>query len=273
MNSQLPKSLIKVILIIILLMSSSAMAQLIPRGQVKKAAFGIEYIRNRDYINYTLLFDFWARLSDKTVFVADLPIAHYDYYHDYLNEQTGQLAGNVYLGLDFNKHADGGFGEVGIRLPTASDKMGGILYLGSFSDINRHEAFYPNIKMILSGAYGYNGITPTGISTRIKVGPTIMFTDKDYYSKSAELFLHYHGSLWYEGKAGGVGAGISGLAIFTESHLVGSSGSKNATQLDIGGNFNIGISHPGIQISFPLTSNLERFSDYMLKLNFITGFE
>jgi hypothetical protein len=277
MRSKSTKMILGIIVIFITL-SSTAFAQLMPHGQPRKSAYGIEFIKpnyeSYSVSGYMFFISLWTRLSDKVIFEADIPYSHSNLHSEYNSRITGDALGNAYFGIKIKSGSNGSFGELGLRLPTApTDKGWEALGLGAISHINRLEAFFPSLNLVASGAFGLDGTTQSGISTHLRIGPSIMLLKKDYgYDKSSEFFLHYDGNLWYDCKIGGFGAGISGAMILNEDYLYYEDGSRNATQLDIGANFRIGKTKPGLQLSFPLTRGFDTRINYLLSINFFVGF-
>jgi|WetSurMetagenome_2_1015567.scaffolds.fasta_scaffold92343_2 hypothetical protein len=266
-------------IVIIFALSSIAFAQLMPHGQMQKTAIGIEIFKpefnSYSVTGYMGFFDLWTGVSDKVIFMADLPYSHSNVSSEYFGRHSDDAIGNVYLGLKIMSGSTSSFCELGIRLPTApTDRGQNALYLGALSHINRLEAFFPNLNLVASGTFGFDGTTQSGISTHFRFGPSILFFKKDYdYDKSSEFFLHYDGNLWYENKIGGIGAGISAVTIVTEENLFSENEGRNAVQLDFGANFRIGKIKPGLQFSVPLTRGLENRIDYLLSLNLFVGFD
>jgi hypothetical protein len=268
---------------LVLICVVNASAQLMPRGELRKAGFGIEYIRpeygpGNNSTSFVIFTDIWGRLSDKVIVKIELPYAHSNYesyfppYYPEIGPRFLEDAfGNIHLGFQFGKNTSGPISEIGVWLPTASTDHGiDALISGVFTDINRFEAFRRK-SSAFDCSIGYNGLTHSGISTHFNIGPTIWLNNKDYYSKGSELLFRYGGNLWYDGKIGGFWGGVSGVTILTEDNLFGHG--RNAAQIDLGGNFNLGNARPGVQFSFPMTHDLDTFVDYVITFNIMIGFE
>ncbi|MCI0693368.1 hypothetical protein L0337_15360 [candidate division KSB1 bacterium] len=103
-----------------------------------------------------------SRLPLSRIFylVGDLPFASGSYEYEsrrsgFQKSHSESIIGNPYLGVEIVEENVPVFGELGIRLPlTSEDNMLGAI-TGLYTDMDRLEAFVPNMAPILKIACGH----------------------------------------------------------------------------------------------------------------------
>ncbi|MGH7481890.1 MAG: methyltransferase family protein [Longimicrobiales bacterium] len=182
-----------------------------------------------------------AGVSDRAVLVVDLPFAH----SSFLDESSSGI-GNPYVGLLFGAPARDVRFELGARLPIGQEEFS--LLLGQFSDIQRLEAFIPDLAAAYAAVDWRNPLEDERLRLRLRGGPTLwLFTGGD--ESDAEMLIDYLGQLWYVSGPARLGGGLSGRFIATGDE--GDFGERSIHQLDLAGGYDFGVLEPGLQIRVP----------------------
>lgn len=220
------------------------------------------------------------RLSESVLLVGELPIAYgrmegrsvlvdtdFDGVPDALGgpSVSATRAGNPYLGVEIGRRSSRGFVELGVRAPIAaaeSDEEELALLVGLLSDIDRWEAFLPDVVPVTAlGNYRYVGASGFGI--RVRAGPSAWLATES--EQDSELFAMYAIQAFYEGPRASLGAAVSGRAILSESDL--DLAERTIHQLGLDAAVNLGRVRPGARILVPVDDDLNDFVDFSLELH------
>jgi hypothetical protein len=186
--------------------------------------------------------------------VLELPYAHGDFGTDPFSVSEGSV-GNPYLGYEYRPHPDGLLLEAGVRLPLASDSKFAPFITGYFSDVDRQEAFVPDIVPVRLGLHYHHapGVA-TPISWDLRFVPSVWIMTDDTFLEESEFFFGYGGTLRYEGESARVGGGIAGRWNATNDGA--DFGEASMHQLDLEADFLKGRVRPGVQLKLPLDESL-----------------
>ncbi len=124
--------------------------------------------------------------------------------------QSGSTIGNPYIGVESGADGASAFGEVGLRLPFASENQGPALLVGSLADLDRLEAFVPQV--VTFSAFGnYRVATSSGFRFRLRAGPLLEFGASSA-PRGLEAWIAYAVQAGYESGPVGLLAGLGGRA-------------------------------------------------------------
>jgi hypothetical protein len=246
---------------------------------------GIEFLKpslrgNGSTRGRTLFFSLNTSSLEKTGFVFDLPLTHYesrnyDWFGFESYGEKNDAIGNPYLGIQTPMVRGESFYELGVRLPFASQResKGMPLIVGLFTDFDRMEAFFPKCWTVQC-AVNYNPKNATGLSGRLRLAPNLLFysgkeepLDGD---QNSEFFVHYSAQVWYNTNGFGVGAGITGIAAVTEKDFVADNGIFSH-QLSLAIDYGAGRIRPGLIIRMPLDGRLDGIINSVIGFSFQVG--
>jgi len=206
-------------------------------------------------------------LSEKVHFVGELPFAHgrseIKSSRFNLDESTSESAiGNPYLGLEMRGQNPAFFGEIGVRLPLASEDDDLSMSTGLFTDVDRLEAFFPKILSI-TGMANVHHVDKSGFAIRLRGGPSLLInTDKDEFEDASELFIGYSAQLGYESEPVSVIGGFTGRASLTEEDVDYSE--RSVHQLGFAASFGLGTVRPGVHLRLPVDEDMKDTMDFVL---------
>ena len=188
--------------------------------------------------------------SDGTSLVLELPYAHGDVGEGPGN--AGGSIGNPYIGIDYQPKPTGLILEAGLRLPLESDEEFLPFIIGTASDLDRWEAFWPNLVPIRIGFHYHHAPCAAPVSWDLRLVPSVWIPTQS--GGDTELFLGYGGTVRYEGEQARVGAGLGGRWDTTAEGADFSESSWH--QLDLEADFLRGSVRPGLQMKVPLDDGL-----------------
>jgi len=194
-------------------------------------------------------------LSDKLILVAELPFAHFG-IEDF--DDSENSIGNPYIGLESRKQGSPFFSEVGVRPPLADR---GALFVGSFSDFDRFEAFTPDL-FTFSGKVNFRRKSVSNVVARLRGGPNVLIPTEG--GGDAEIILDYSAQVGYEGQQFSVMGGLTGRFVITED---GDIGDRTVHQLGAAAALHLGKVRPGIHFRLPLDDDLSNFIDFVFGLH------
>jgi len=126
-------------------------------------------------------------LTEKVIFVAELPFPHYGIESAFGYSESDNTLGNPYVGLEIRQPDSPVFGELGIRAPlTDEEKHDSAIWHGVLTDlVDRFEAFMPDYLPI-TGMVNYRHKNSSGFALRLRGGPVFWInTEKKTTTKTA----------------------------------------------------------------------------------------
>lgn len=217
--------------------------------------------------SWVLLLGVKANLSERVALLAELPYTNgkINLPGNFLSSDRSQSAiMNPYIGLEFLSRRQKTSLEIGVRLPIADEDKALAAQAGILSDLDRIDAFIPNI-LAINGLLNVNSVSAGGFAFRLRGGPNLwVFTDTNNGADDGvELLFKYAGELGYDTEQFSLAAGISGLLIATESDL--DLGERTLHQFIAAATVGLGNVRPGIQFRLPLDEDTG--ADYVLGAN------
>lgn len=203
------------------------------------------------------------RTSEAMAVHIDLPMSNYE-----SGAVSEFLLGNPYVGLVFGSKDAIITGDVGVRIPIADEDKGRAGVWGSWTDLERSEAFAVNAVPV-SGLLRFRTMFPaTKLGLRAHFGPSVsVFTD-DRGDDVMDVALRYGLIGMYEEESVLVQLGVSGH--YAVSADEGDFDSNSMHQLGITANFDVGAGiWPGILLRYPLDEEYKEIIDLVLGINFL----
>jgi hypothetical protein len=227
-------------------------------------AVGLEILKpnfdgnaNTSLVTSTLMLSGRHAVGGRVRFVWELPAAIYG--DDFQDEAT---IGDPYLGLEIRSSTGRVFGELGVRAPLASEDKDAARFTGMFTDLDRWDAFAVHF-VPLKALVNYRSVAATGLVARVGGGPAFWISTQS--GTDSEVMLHYNGQLGYESRQASMIAGVSGVAILSESDV--DLGERTLHQLGAAASFGAGRLRPGVQLRVPLDNDLTGILDFVVGLH------
>jgi hypothetical protein len=213
-------------------------------------------------------------LADSLRLAVELPVAHvayqqydYDYYsyHVTIHKKSETAIGNPYIGLEARSNVKNWFGEIGLRLPLASEKKYNAQWIGITSDFDREEAFGSKL-LPLQLSLNYHVRDASGFAMRLRFGPDLWIrTASESGGDNTRLLLHYSAQMGYEGDRFSILAGVTGRWMLSGENLTFAE--RTFHQLGFEANVALGRFRPGLHIRFPLDKDLSDLFERVYGLN------
>jgi hypothetical protein len=186
-----------------------------------------------------------------TSVVLELPYAHGD-----IGDGSGSSAGSIgnpYVGFDYQPKPSGLVLEGGLRLPLQSDEEFLPILVGLAADVDRWEAFWPEVVPVRIGIHYHHAPSGTNapIAWDLRVAPTVWIPTED---QDTEFFIGYGGTVRYQGADARIGAGLTGRWLATNDDA--DFGESSSHQIDLAADFLHGSVRPGLQMKVPLDDGL-----------------
>ena len=205
--------------------------------EVLKPIFGSEI---DEFPTATVFLSFRIPASERTAVVTELPFAHFESPSD----GSSSAIGNPYLGVDFHPPGSSSVWHVGVRAPLApNDEVA--VFSGFFSDLNRWEAFLPDLVTI-QGSYEYAHLPDRGPSVRLRAGPALWLPTSE---GDAELFALYGVLLGIRRPEIRLEGGVGGRLFVTAE---GDFFDRVDHQFELVTDFGTGSLRPGLSLRVPL---------------------
>ena len=210
------------------------------------------------------------RTSDHTQFVVDVPYAFASFSYPVYNYANGvsffttqtirdNTVGNPYLGFRLYSKNSASSVDVGVRLPVVSEHASSAWVYGMFSDIDRIDAFVPNLLTVNAIAHG-NFATGQGLTLNVGFGPSFwIWTKTDMGNHNLDLFLSWAIQPGYEDENFRVMLGFTGK-MNTTSDVVDVS-DRFVDQYGASLSFRIGNFWPELHVRVPANNNLKESID------------
>lgn len=208
-----------------------------------------------------------APLSNQLHFVGEMPFAHgsFESRSIFIDSGSQNSIGNPYFGIEIGRQGSPVFGEIGARVPLASEDKFGATLVGLVTDFDRLEAFAP--KMLpLTAMLNYHHKEASGFAIRLRGGPSFLInTDKDEFEDGSELFIGYSAQAGYESEQVSILGGVTGRANMTEENA--DFGERSVHQLGFNASVGLGNVRPGIHFRLPLDDDLKDSMDFVMGFN------
>jgi hypothetical protein len=192
-------------------------------------------------------------LSPSATLVLELPYARVDATIEGFGsfDVNSSTVGNPYAGVELRLGESGFFTELGARAPLTSDEEGDAAFTGTYADQSRFDAFVPDY-VSLHGVFNLRQVSSSGLLTRLRFGPVVMYPTEDGPFNDTELFAVFAWQIGYEGAALRVGSAISGTSLLTEDGPP--LGRRTVTQFEFHADFGSGTIRPGVDLKLPIGS-------------------
>lgn len=214
--------------------------------------------------------------ESRMVFLSEIPISYYDYEVDpfFGSFESQLLFGNILVGLEFRGDEEliGGFGHLGVRLPTASEENFSATIYGLFTDYDRFETFIPNQLSILGGGGWRLRFSEASTSnSQLHIGFTGLALIPTEGGGDSEVFAKYYGQFWYLSQFVGLGFGLSGIMLLTESGL--EFGERVENQITFNFQYRANSVKPGAFLRVPLGDEIKQLVDFVAGINLTVDLE
>jgi len=174
------------------------------------------------------------------------------------SDESSNMIGNPYAGLELRLASGPAFLEFGVRPPLAADDEYLATFTGNVSDVTRWEAFTPDRFSILA-AFNIREVTPSNIAFRLRVGPALALPTGNNNPSETILYAIYSFQVGYHGSKARIGAGMSGRSQITDETdyaLLGfggrNIGERSLNQFELHADFLPGRIRPGLDLHVPL---------------------
>lgn len=220
--------------------------------------FRIEaYKPNFDVDNVSFLSSAWflswtTPLSNSAALYVELPFSHFDLGSSFGTFDSEKIIGNPYISLIIGSENASGIGELGVRIPIASDKHASATLSGFIADFSRFEAFLPDHATIRArgGVQSKSG-SKGDVAVRLMAGVNLLLgTDS---AIDTEVISDADVSVWFRGTATTVGAILFAKVLLTEEGL--DFGERSEFQFGLTVSQRMGQIEPGIHLHLPLSDD------------------
>jgi hypothetical protein len=204
---------------------------------------------------------FWSSrvpLSKSFHLVGELPFAFGSYKYEsrgsgFRRSESESTIGNPYLGVEVGEQDIPVFVELGIRLPLASENNFLGVMTGFYTDMDRLEAFVPNMVPI-NVMINLHQTGANGFQFRLRGGTTLLL-DTGEGEDTTEEFIGYSAQAGYRFQHLSLMAGFSGRAIVSEDDL--NYGERSFHQLGFNASVRLGQWRSGLHLRLPLDEDLK----------------
>ena len=211
-------------------------------------------------------------VSDKVNIVGDIPFAVARFEDNSpvnsFSENDSQL-GNIYLGVEIEGKSEEYYAEIGFRLPTSSDDSFASA-IGIFGNYDRIESYIEDF-VNFSTRFNYFFNSDAKVKIRLRAGPNLLIYTGDIDTVESEILLDYAGQAIYETDRFNFKAGLVGQLLVTENDIDFSD--RVVHSFGLGLDFNLGRTHPGINLRVPLDSDIGDIISTVVGLNLKFGID
>ncbi len=254
------------LIVTIVCVGATAEAQSIWTDRSSDRAIGVELLapnfggNSTVYSGYVLTLSSRIALSNSLRLVIEAPFAHGTITTS-SSSLSQNIVGNPYLGLEIATRKPFLYMEVGARIPIVSDEQDIATTIGVRSDIDRFEAYAPNIVQI-SGAVNIQPVITSGLGFRLRIGPTydigIRQPSNTVTTQSSDLYLLYSEQLYYKNELVNIGLGLTGRTILTNAR----TNDRTVDMFEVAAKMYIGKFEPGMTMRLPLDQSLSNVLDF-----------
>ena len=208
-------------------------------------------------------------VSQRILLTAELPYANAGWRAGELTTRQ-QSVGNPYLGLEARPWDTAPLRlDLGVRLPAASSENPQATSLGILSDLDRVEAFAPQMWSVRGNAAYQVAVSPH-VGIGMHAGPLVTIAKHRAEMESrAELFAVYGSEVTYQPNRLRLAAGVGGRALVTESAM--SFDDRSLHQVGAAASYQFGRVRPGLHLAVPLDSAQSDIMNWSLGLNLQVG--
>lgn len=199
-------------------------------------------------------------LSESFAFTADMPVAWariegVDPLSQEEVTESEYLVGNPFVGFQYvQSHR---IFEFGARLPIVEHGTEIAEMIGIFSDLNRNEAFFPDVTTIYGRAYR-NTHRTTGFRAAYHTGATVMIPDHE--SADAQLFFDYRADAGFDTGVFSVAGGLTGRMNLTDEFDDFSD--RYTHHIHAQSTLKLGGFEPGVHFKIALDEDIRDFIHY-----------
>ena len=199
-------------------------------------------------------------LSESFAMAADMPLsfASVEGTSPFVPDEVSEsefLVGNPFVGIQYvQPHR---IFEFGARLPIVEHGTEFAESIGMYSDLDRNEAFLPDVTTIYGRAYR-NVRRTTGFRTAFQSGATVMIPDHE--SADAQLFFDYRADAGFDTGIFSLAGGLTGRMNLTDEFDDFSDRYRH--HLHALATLKLGGFEPGVHFKIALDENIRELIDY-----------
>ena len=203
-------------------------------------------------------------LGRRMFLVTEIPIATGSLstsYFGFSTRESGSTVGDPYVGIE---EGDGtAFGELGVRVPLASENQAAPELIGMAADLERTEAFAPKVATV-SLFLNYRAAAPSGLTFRIRGGPLAWIATQTGVlgAHDAELWAAYAVQAGYAAPRFTLLGGIGGRAIITEDVT-----HRFTDQVVLSATFGSPSLRPGVSLRVPIDNDRDQLVGYSIGIS------
>jgi hypothetical protein len=173
-------------------------------------------------------------LTDRIAFVGELPLAYgsLDPKYEDLKTESKLTLGNPYVGVKIQTANRDLSGQVGLRLPLASEEGFPATTIGVLSDFINRSGAYLEEMVPITGVLTYRRVRENGLLYSLTAGADTWIATGG--GGNVETFGLYAGQGGYYGSDWSVTAGLAGRALLTEEGLDLADRTTHEVGLDLG---------------------------------------
>lgn len=202
------------------------------------------------------------RTGNTVVLVGEIPFAFASFDDPFFRSESDAAVGNIYFGAEFGSQSSPAFLELGVRAPLSPENTAAFP-VGTFTDLDRWEAFVPNLVPV-SLLGNYYSMSEHGLVLRFRGGGIVWVPTET--GPDTELLALLNAQVGFQrpdAKFGVLGGLTSRITVTTS----GSFSERSAFQAGANGWFALGRVRPGILFLVPLDSELRDIVSLTVGLN------
>jgi hypothetical protein len=204
-------------------------------------------------------------------FVIEAPVATARYSTWNGGHESEFALGNPYLGIKTGAQEASIFGEVGIRVPLASEDKYEARSVGMFADWTQRMGAFANESLWLQGVVNYRTTSETGLGVRLRGGLSYWIPTCDGCGEP-ELFVIYGAKLSQVAGNVTLWGGLSGrMWIFSEWELDFEESTWH--ELAFGANLTSGRIQPGLSLRLPMDEELGDWIKSIIGFNLLIALD
>ena len=207
-------------------------------------------------------------VSPRILVAAELPYANSGWRVDGVTTRQRTI-GNPYLGMEARPFDIPLRLDLGVRFPAASNGKPDAVALGMLADVDRMEAYAPDMWSVRGNAHYRIPVAPQ-VGVGLNAGPLVTIArHRDEAEDRSELFAVYGSEIFYQPSPLRLAAGISGRTLITERDL--GFDDRSLHQVGAAASYRFGRSRPGVHMTVPLDRDQRDIMNWSLGLSFQYG--